>query len=333
MKKSENFFALEKRLFEEIQKNLPSQYVLVDVISEVLEIGIDSAYRRIRCTKLLNFKEVCALCQHFSISIDMLMGVKDNHQFDCIYRPINLSAPNEYQNYILAFSSIFRKMRASGDLSILMSATDIPVFHLISHKELTFFKLYTWDHSVYNYKGYFEDFIKKFETPEIINYFQKINLDYELTSSAEIWTDSSIDTTLKLIGYYFEIGMFASKDLSLLLCEQILNILDKLQKWTENSSKSNCITPFQLYVSEIELENTYCLMKQSGIINCIVKLFTINHLHVLDKEFCLEAENWLTKLSKRSALLCGNSEKERIKFFHLQRQKVRFLMDKIQGSF
>ena len=71
-------------------------------------------------------------------------------------------------------------------------------------------------------------------------------------------------------------------------------------------------------------------MKQSGITNCAVKLFTINVLNVLDKDFCTEIESYITKLSQRSTLLCGNSEKERVKFFGSQRQKVNDLMKKNQ---
>jgi len=330
MGNSEKKFETQKRLFEEIQKNLSAKYGLVDTISDVLNIGSDSAYRRVRCKKQLAISEIHTLCEHFQISFDMFMNVKNTYQFDCIYRPLNLSRPNEYQNYILAFSNNFEKLRTSGDLNIIMSATDIPVFHLISHKELTFFKLYTWEHSVYNYDGCFEDFVNEIETTEIISSYQKINNNYELVPSSEIWTDNTINTTLKLINYYVDIDMFSNKNLPLLLCEQILNILDKLKKWSENSSKSNCTTLYQLYVSEMEPENTYCLMKQSGMTNCIVRLFTINHLNVLDKKFCMEAENWLTKLSKRSILLCDSAEKERIKFFNSQRQKVQLLMDKIQ---
>jgi Tfp pilus assembly protein PilO len=54
---------IQKKLFEAIRKNLPSQYVLVDVISDVLKVGLDSAYRRIRCDKFLNINETYTLCK------------------------------------------------------------------------------------------------------------------------------------------------------------------------------------------------------------------------------------------------------------------------------
>jgi len=330
---SKKKFDIQKRLFEEIQKSLPSQYALVDIVSDVLNISMDAAYRRMRYVKLLDIEEVSALCAHFQISFDRLMNVRNIHQFDCIYRPINFSMPGDYLNYVHALSKNIEQLKTADDSSLLMSATDIPVFHLISQNELTFFKLFTWAHSVYNYEGTFDDFLKEIEMPEISGCFQKISRDYEIVPSSEIWTEDTVNTTLRLISYYDEICMFPNLDFPVLLCEQVLNILEKLQQWAENSCKGKNSTPFQLYVSEMDPENSYLLMKQSGQTNCLIKLYTINSLNVLDQAFCRETEQWLTKLAKRSVPLCGNSEKERIKFFNAQKQKVRLLIGKIKDSF
>ncbi|MCL2073702.1 MAG: hypothetical protein FWH18_07265 [Marinilabiliaceae bacterium] len=331
MENSDKIFDIQKKLFEEIQTRLPSQYILVDMISDILDTSRDSAYRRINCKKPLSIGETYTLCKHFQMSFDNLMDIRDVHQFDCVYRPIDLSISNEYQNYMFALAKNIEKLKNARDSSILMSAMDIPVFHLITQKELTFFKLYTWTQSVYNYEGTMDDFMKEIETPDILNCYRIISSNYELIPSAEIWTENTVNTTLSLINYYVEIGSFSNKELPLLLCEQVLNILTKMQKWAENSVKGERTTPFQLYISEMELENSYILMKQEDIINCVVKLFTINSLNVFDKKFCVETESWLTKLSQRSVLLCGSSEKDRIKYFNSQRQRVRFLMDKIKS--
>ena len=329
----ENNFEVQNLLFEEIQKNISSQYLLVDVVSDILETGRDSAYRRIRGEKQLSLKETYVLCKHFHISFDALMGNRALHSFDCTYRSINLSVSDEYYHYMHALLKNLQQVKNASNPSIHLSASDIPIFHLITQKELTFFKLYTWMQSVYDYNRSLADFMEELEGSQLTSCYQQISSNYELIPSAEIWTENTIKSTLNLIYYYVEIGSFSKRDLPLLLCEQVMSILDKLQKWTERGEKGEHTTPFKFYISEMELENTYILMKRSGISNCVVKLFTINSLNIFDKEFCQETENWLTKLSERSAMLCGNMEKERFKFFNAQRQKVRFLIDKINDSF
>jgi len=318
--------------FNIIKKSFSENTTLANSVSDELGVGSDAAYRRIRGEKPLSFEETIKLCKRFKISFDMLIEGKNISLFDCVYRPINLSIPNEYQNYILALLNSFGKIKTAGNPSVLMSAIDIPVFHLMFHKELIIFKLYTWAHSVYSYNGSLEDFIKEIETPEIISHYRKISGNYEHIPSSEIWTENTINSTLRLINYYFEIKMFPNKEYPLSLCKHVLDILDKLKDWTENGSKNDRKTPFQLYLSEIDFECSYVLIKHSGQSSCAIRLFGLNGLNVLDKEFCTEAENHLTKLSKRSTLLCGNSEKERFKFFSSQQQKVQSLIEKIESG-
>jgi hypothetical protein len=333
MKKSEKIIEMQRKLFEEIRQKSTSKFFLVDEISDELGISRFSAYRRINCDIVLNFEEIYTLCHKFQISLDKLMGLRDSNLFDCTYRTIDLTSPDAYLNYMLALLKNIESLKKSHDSNILMSATDIPVFHLVSHKELRFFKLYTWLHSVYNYKASLEEFLLRIETPEITGCYQKISSNYKMIPSSEIWTEDTINATLRLISYYIDISGFSNKDLPLLLCEQVLNILNKLQQWTESSMKGEGGASFQFFLSEMELENTYIIMKRSGSKKCIVKLFTINSLNVFDQEFCNETENWLLKLSQRAVLLCGNAEKERIKFFNAQRKKVHELMAKIHNAF
>ena len=333
MKKSEKIIEIQRRLFEEIRNRSAEKYIFADEISDELNISRDSAYRRINCDTLLGINEIFALCQKYQISLDKLMGLRDSKLFDCTYRPIDLTTPDAYLKYMLALSKHIETLSASRDATVLMSATDIPVFHLVTQKELRYFKIYTWLQSVYNFEKSIEDFLLGIETPDIEGCYQKINSNYKLIPSAEIWTDDTVNTTLKLISYYVDISSFSNTDLPLLLCEQVLNILNKLQSWTENSTKGEGAASFQLFVSEMELENTYIIMKRPGTTSCIVKLYTINSLNVYDPQFCHETENWLKKLSERSVLLCGNSEKERIQFFKTQRKKVHTLMEKIRNAF
>ncbi|MDR2585322.1 MAG: hypothetical protein LBC84_03750 [Prevotellaceae bacterium] len=333
MENTENFLAVQEGLFEEIRQKLPQHQSLVSVISDMFGLGLDAAYKRIRGDKRLDLDEICALCKRYKVSFDQIMDVKYPHDFDCKYRPINSSVPIEYHDYINSLSENFKKLRHSKESSILLSATDIPVFHLLPHKELRFFKLFTFAHGVYNYKESWEKFISEMSTKEIEDKHKIISRDYELIPSTEIWTESTIDSTLKLIKYYHDISVFPDVELPMLLCEQVLSILNNLESWATKSQKNDCDTPFTLYLSEMEIGNTYILLKNPIGDNCIVKLFTINHLDISDKEFCKEAEDWLTKLSRRSLLLCGGSEKERIQFFNLQRRKVQSVIDSILTHF
>ena len=72
-------------LFDLIQNKLPANLTLVDVISDVLDISTDAAYRRIRGDKLVDIEELIKLCHHFKISLDSITGVTEENQIRCTF--------------------------------------------------------------------------------------------------------------------------------------------------------------------------------------------------------------------------------------------------------
>ena len=67
---------IQNQLFNQIKDRLPENLSLVDEIADLLEISNDSAYRRIRGDKALEFEELGKLAKHFKISLDDSLQVR-----------------------------------------------------------------------------------------------------------------------------------------------------------------------------------------------------------------------------------------------------------------
>src|SRR5207344_1756604 len=61
-----------------IKSRVPANISLVEEIAEVLEISNDSAYRRIRGEKQVSFEEIQKLSNHFKISVDQVLNLKND---------------------------------------------------------------------------------------------------------------------------------------------------------------------------------------------------------------------------------------------------------------
>ena len=316
--------------FDLIQKTLASNESLVNVVSDLLGVGIDASYRRIRGAKSINFEEAAILSKHFNISMDSLTAVvSDQNSIHCRYLPLNLRDLSNYLVYIKGVSDIVGSLRQQPGSKIILSASDVPFFYLLHYKELTYFKLFSWSKNVYGFLGSYDDFVKQLDYAEIWRYYEQIVRDYQLISSTEVWTSGTIDTYLRLISYHFDTGDFSDSKIPLLLCSQLQDLSNTLKSWTLKGIKEPKETPFNLYISETDLENTFILLKQQKRTACIIKLFTINSLTTYEKKICDEVENWINNTVQRSTLISGASAKERYKFFNVQQQKVDFLIDKI----
>ena len=99
---------------------------------------------------------------------------------------------------------------------------------------LTAFKIFYWNKSILNAKGY-ED--KKFEAIYIDKEVLKIAEDiYELYSkidSIEIWSDDTVNSTIKQIEFYWNAGAFNSKKDALMVCEEVGSMFARISKQAE----------------------------------------------------------------------------------------------------
>ena len=316
-------------LFGRIQKAIPANQALVDVISEHLKISTDAAYRRIRGDKMIDIAETISLCKHFGISLDSLTGNVEDNIIQGALAPSDLRDMRAHLVYLQNFSTQMERLRLSAKKEILLSVADFSVFDFLANKELVFFHIFSWNKNLYDIPGTFENFMEGLAVDEFLKYFSKIVRCFQFIPTTEIWTTNSIDSSIKLLRYHTEMNHFSDKRNSLFICEQLLNLLNTLQSWVKKGTKEESDTPFKFYVSEIDIGNTLILIKNEEDIDCLIRLFTINGLNIKDKKFCKEADNWIHNLIKRSTLLSGSSDREGLKFFEAQKQKVRFLIDAI----
>ena len=319
---------IQESLFDLIRKNIPAHINLAEKVAEVLTIGIDPVYRRIRGENLLTLEEAEKLCKYFGLSFDALLYGTEKMQYSLV--PSDIREIKSYVAYAKELSSITENFSPTSKSEVRIIAADIPAFHYAAYKELSLFNLFSWDKNIYDYPESFEDFLKRLGDP-VTQYNEKIFLNFQNTPSTEIWTDNTIDSTLKLIKYHFEMEHFCDKQTPVTICEQILDLVYTLQEWIKKGAKGANNTPFKFYINEIDIGNTLILIKNEAQSRCVVRLFTINGLNIKDDMFCNEVENWFDNLIKRSTLISSVSTTERFKFLTSQKQKINTLIDYIKS--
>ena len=334
MKKKEITNENQTILFDLIKKALPANHAMVDVLSDLLEISADATYRRLRGDKQINFEEAVLLCKHFHISMDALADIaSDKNYIRCYYMPLDLTVMDDYLIFIRNMSNNIESFRLVSEREIFMTTVDLPLFNLFSYKELTLFKMFSWNKTVYGYRDNYDTFLREKESLEQLNKtFEKIINNYLFIPSSEIWTSNTIDPIIRLLRYHLEMNHFEDKTMPLFLCDQLLDLFNTVEKWAEKGTKEQKEIPYHLYISETDIANTFILFKSPEKSSCLIRLYTINGLTITDEHFCKETEQWLRNSAKQSTLISVASEKERFKFFHFQRQKIKSLIEYIYQS-
>lgn len=317
-------------LFDIIRKKLPAHLRLADVIGDLLEIGSDSSYRRIRGEKELTLSELIKLCNYFNISIDSIVGNRNN---DIVfkYNPLDLTDLNNYRVYIKQFTESVFVLTNAKKKEIYYTAEDIPIFHFLPFHELTFFKVYVWHNAISDKDITYEKFVQEIKNKEeLFECYDKMYKSYSYIPSTEIWTTNTIDPILRLLEYYYDIGTFENTGTAAMLCNQLLQMVDNLIKWTDTGKKED-LADFKLYLSETHPENSFMLLKNDGVTSVTIKLLTINSIITTTPSFCEETEKWIRNTITKSTLLSGASARERFKFFQTMKTKIDNVMERFEN--
>ncbi|MEZ4851838.1 MAG: hypothetical protein R3B93_25145 [Bacteroidia bacterium] len=142
-------YDVQSLLFDKIKEKLPPYEALVGVITDILNIGIDGAYRRIRGNTLLKLDEVIILCKEFRISIDELLQAADNNTV--VFSPSGLeNAHMDFEDYLKNMLEIINYIQRKKVKRSFFAAKDIPIFHLFQFPDLAMFKMFFWRNTIFN---------------------------------------------------------------------------------------------------------------------------------------------------------------------------------------
>jgi hypothetical protein len=323
-------------LFDIIRQSLPANLTLAGVVSELLGLSMNTTYTRLRGEKPLLLEEAVRLCRQFGISLDKLIdaslvGEDETRQVQCSYYPMLSDGVINYLWHVREASEKFKLLVDSGNEMFVLAATDIPPFNIFMFPELAMFRYFSWSHQFGDASCY-ERFVESAASEEIMFRYRHVADHYLRAPSTEIWTEAPIiGTALQFLDYHSEMGHFVSASSALALCGKLTELTNTLEEWATTGSKGAGGVPFKLYISGIDIGNTFVLFKNADRKRCWLKLFTMHGLVFSNEELCTEVESWMVRSLQRATLISGSSAMERYKFFDGQRQKIDVLVKKISG--
>jgi len=324
----------QKLLFEILEHKTPDNQRLAKTIGELLGIGADSTYRRIRGETELSFSELIKICETFNISIDELLTSKSDQSVLFHYTPFETLDQMGYIGQLQQLLNLLNDLKSASTKEIVYVARNIPFFHLLPHPELALLDLYSWDNALNFYDESFERFCNHIDMENIISLYQQIYHAYMFIPSKEIWNIQTVGGTLRLVKYFFESGAFEKKDTALHLLDQLVCLLDSINNYADRGLKGDeQPTPFFMYDCLVDLNNNSYLTSKEGQLTLTVMLHTVDSIETDNKSLCNIAHKAHNDLIAKSTLISGESSvKKRHRFFKTAQNKTQELIEKIKSD-
>ena len=209
------------------------------------------------------------------------------------------------------------------DAKMYYSAKDIPLFHTIGGTLLSKFKLYVWLHLLTGTQ--FEDTFENFTVDRpLLEDAMKLKEIYENVEIHEVWNDTTINSTLQQIYYYFQAGLLSLGNAHL-LCEDLKDILTKVEDRCCNENSK-----FHLYYNELLILNNNVLITAPEKQSLFVPYTMLGYFITNDKNTCSNAREFFRNQIKNSKSLNQSGTRDRKLFFNKAFQKVNTYITRIE---
>jgi hypothetical protein len=316
-------------LFQRIKELIPPDASMVDVVSGILHVSTDSAYRRIRGETPMVLDEVKLLCQHFKISLDQLLNVQSGAT---LFRNVRINTETyNYETYLRDLLKQMQHVAGFIQKEIIYLSKDVPIFHNFYYQPLIAFRYFFWMKTILSKP----EFVNKgFEmncvTPDIITLSHELSKGYNNIPSTEIWNTECINSAILQVEFYKDSGYFSNAaDIKAVydsLEETILHLKHQVEfgcKFMPGENPQSKKNNFKFFFNRVALGDNTILVITDRIKTVFLNYDVLNYMTTRDESFCGPCYNDLQNLMKRSTMISETSEKQRNIFFGILLSKIR----------
>lgn len=319
----ENFQA---DFFLRLSRRFESRTEMVSEIGEVLHVGRDAVYRRLRGDTTLSAQELINLSRHYKIRLD---GGKSGRP-QMYYPAGNEANATSEKDYFLSLEKQIVLAKTMTEATVDYATPELPLFYELYSPTLLAYKTYlfgltTWNFEKWKGKNFSMDLID----PEIYEIAERSMKAAYSFPSRELWSIGILDVTLRRIEHGVQIGYLNDPGLVETMFNEIEAIVQHMEDMTRlgkrfvPSEKPTEESPdFRVYHNE--LSNTNSVIIVDSKLQCIVfsTLVTPNYLVTYDERIANQMKLWFNNLLERANVLSADSAKYTATYFHNLRRNI-----------
>lgn len=312
----------QDKLLKAIRQKLKKSVSLIDEIAAILNISYDAAHRRVSQKSKFSIEETISLCRHYSLSMDLLFTGEENV---IVQKTSEIRSIQDMENYFKESSEKLKDYLHMPDTVMYYSAKDIPLFYTIGGTLLSKFKLYVWLNLLSGTQN--QDSFENFSiTSSLLEYTSGLKAVYDKVEVNEVWNDTTINSTLQQVYYFFQSGLLSLPN-AIALCEDLKKILATAE---ERCSKTD--TGFNLYYNELLILNNNVLLSAKQQQSLFVPYTMLGYFITADKTTCQNALDFFRHQVRSSKSLNQSGTRDRKLFFNRAHQKIDFYLQKMQNE-
>ncbi|MDR1717695.1 MAG: hypothetical protein LBS20_17825 [Prevotella sp.] len=317
----------DNALLKAVKARISSEIKPVFYLMDVLCIGKEAAYRRLRGEVSFTLKEIAILSRQLEISLDDIIGSENKKIIPFHLCMTDFESPSELDYKILQkYIDLIRLSEMDSVSQITVSTNVFPQQIYFYNKSLTKFFLFKW---IYENNPIRAVAYHEVKIPEKIQqlFTDSYTAHMQFKTTYFIFDRQLCQYLSSDLEYFFRIGLIRKEDLGVILKETYL-ILDYMEKIATTGKYSNGNDVY-IYVSQINFNKPCCNMKICEHTVSLIEICSLNGIASTDKKSYQKMDNWLQYRRQLSTLITKSGEIQRVDFFNEQRRILSSLSSQI----
>lgn len=319
---------LNETVLDRILSLIPENIKPVNFFMDILDLGKESAYRRLRGEKVLSFEEVYKLSVVLRISMNELIGDDEDKALVSHHITLTGSEPEKkLLDFLYYYEEFLHHQITANTSEIICTINYLLNTMLLGHDNLFRFVYYRWIHQVTEVPLNYQ-FANLNIPVEIEDVRSRIHVLHEKVKKVTFIIDRDVFLNLiKEIQYFYKRNLISEEEMNILKSE-LFDYLDVMESILKKGVDENG-TAVVVYLSLFDISCTTSYVVWND--NEEVGLWHYYGYPVFTRDRGLSKRHreWLSSLKKYTSVISQSNEILQADFFNKQREYVKHIADNI----
>lgn len=314
-----------ENLVSAIKDALPDKTNIAIYLMDLLSLGKEAIYRRLRGTVSFDIEESALISKDLNISLDHIIGMKSK---DKAVFNLNLiqgsDMLNDYCSFIDNYIQAFRRLKGYSNSKCHSVHNTIPFSFYTQYNLISKFYWYKW---LYQMEGY-EKIIpfSQFSIPQKVTDVHKafINESRFIDNTSFVLARNIFISLARDIDFFSRLNLLSKVEVETIKTELIDLLVDMESVaasgvWNDNKKVS-------FYLSNMSFESSYTYLECADFELSILRVFSFGSVHTLKDQVCKAHKDWFDSLKRSSTLISRSGDVHRAEYFNEQKELLNTIL-------
>lgn len=312
---------LNNELISALTNYIPDGDSVVNLVSEILSMGKESVYRRLRGEVLFTFEEVAMISKKLNISLDNIIGFRNVKRAVFDLRLLQKdSLYDEYYEQIADYVRIFQGMKKDPVSKMRIAFNALPLSFCLRYENLAKFRLFRWANQFqqYNQSVSFSTMQLPDRIVEIQNQF--LAESQHIASAHYLLDDNVFASFIRDVRYFAKMRLITEDEI-LVLKNELLALMNDIEALAIRGA-SAVGNEVLIYLSQIDFKASYAYLECKDYTMCDLRVYAVNAISSCNTQVCQVQRDWIESLKRYSTLITQSGEIQRADYLDRQREYI-----------